>query len=367
MARGLIASLLVTAAIVMATPAPAHTASDPPHQLYKIGDFKLESGEVIKDFAISYVTHGTLNAQKSNAVLMTASISGNHHRIDFLIGPGKALDPAKYFIIATDAIGNGLTTSPSNSTSQHGMTFPHFLIRDMVESQRALLQHLGIRHLLAVTGASMGGMQSLQWAVSYPTFMDAVIALTPMARTPAWSVAVNETTRKALLADKSYSGGNYSAQPEGGWRAQTDVLTGLDTRTPAGLKEKFPNALDVIPWMQSLEDAAVKGGFDANNWLYQTWAYDRHNVATTPGKGFDGDLARALKSVTAKTVMFSSRLDLYNPVEEAKEAAQLIPGGQFVEIPSWGGHQAASAMEPAGVTFLNKAIIDVLTGAPIRS
>jgi hypothetical protein len=104
----------------------AHGPNDPPHQVFAMGDLKLESGETIKDFRISYVTHGTLNAKKSNAILMTASIAGNHHRIDFLIGPGRALDPTKYFIVATDAIGNGLTTSPSNSLTQHGTSFPRF-------------------------------------------------------------------------------------------------------------------------------------------------------------------------------------------------------------------------------------------------
>ena len=106
---------LALAAALAASPALAHRRNQPPHQPYKIGDFQLECGEVIKDFAISYVTHGKLNAKKSNAILMVTAISGNHHRLDFLIGPGKALDTNKYFIICTDAIGNGLTTSPSNS------------------------------------------------------------------------------------------------------------------------------------------------------------------------------------------------------------------------------------------------------------
>src|SRR6185369_14798040 len=154
------------AAVLAASPALAHTPAQPPHQLYKVGDLQLESGETIKDFAISYVTHGKLNEKKSNAILMVTAISGNHHRLDFLIGPGKALDTDKYFVICTDAIGNGLTTSPSSSTAQPRMKFPKFLIRDMVTSQKKLMEHLGIDHVVAVVGPSMGGMQVLQWGVS---------------------------------------------------------------------------------------------------------------------------------------------------------------------------------------------------------
>ncbi|HKA63526.1 MAG TPA: homoserine acetyltransferase, partial [Methylomirabilota bacterium] len=110
--RVVIRGLAVGLALSVLTPdlAWAHRPGDPPHQLYQMGDLTLESGQVIKDFAISYVTHGTLNARKSNAILMVTALSGNHHRLDFLIGPGKALDPSKYFIICTDAISNGLTT-----------------------------------------------------------------------------------------------------------------------------------------------------------------------------------------------------------------------------------------------------------------
>jgi len=135
--------------LLAASPAAAHKPGDPPHQTYAMGDLKLESGEVIKDFAISYVTHGTLNPKKSNAILMVTALTGNHHRLDFLIGPGKALDTSKYFVVATDAIGNGLTTSPSNSRAQPRMQFPKFGMRDMVESQRRLLKDkLGIEHVV---------------------------------------------------------------------------------------------------------------------------------------------------------------------------------------------------------------------------
>ncbi len=146
---------LVAAGLLLSLPAAAHTPQQPPHQLYSEGDLKLESGETIKDFSISYVTHGTLNASKSNAILMVTAISGNHHRLDFMIGPGKALDPDKYFIICTDAISNGLTTSPSNSKAQPRMQFPKFVIRDMVESQYRLRERK-IRHR-----SSRGGDRSV--------------------------------------------------------------------------------------------------------------------------------------------------------------------------------------------------------------
>jgi len=149
--------VLVLLALMLSRAGGLH-AQEPGLQRWTIGDLTLESGEVIHDFSIAYMTEGTLNANRSNAVLMVTAISGNHHRIDFLIGPGKGIDTDHLFVIKTNAIGNGLTTSPSTSATQHGPDFPHFSIRDMVESQNQLLQHLGITHLVVVAGASMGGM-----------------------------------------------------------------------------------------------------------------------------------------------------------------------------------------------------------------
>ena len=220
------------AASLLASQAIAHGPNQPPHQSYRIGDLTLESGEAIKDFAISYVTHGKLNERKSNAILMVTAISGNHHRLDFLIGPGKALDTDKYFIVCTDAIGNGLTTSPSNSTAQPHMKFPKFLIRDMVTSQKRLMEHLGIDHVVAVVGPSMGGMQTLQWGVSYPDFMDSLVALVPLARTPAWTVTVLEATRKAIMLDPAWRNGDYAEPPEQGIRLWRDILNFLAARSP---------------------------------------------------------------------------------------------------------------------------------------
>jgi homoserine O-acetyltransferase len=359
-------ALVVAAAVLLSAPAAlAHRPDQPPHQQYRIGDLKLESGETIKDFAISYVTHGTLNAQKSNAILMVTAISGNHHRLDFLIGPGKALDTNTYFVVATDAIGNGLTTSPSNSQAQPRMSFPRFLIRDMVTSQHRLLtEHLGIKHVVAVVGPSMGGMQALQWGVSHPDFMDSVVAVVPLAKTPAWSVVVMEASRKAIMLDPAWNGGNYTTPPANGIRLWRDILGFLAARTPEMYRYQFPNQADVLPWLKAQEDAQIPL-FDANDWIYQTWAYDAHDVGTTPG--MTGDHVKALRAIKAKTLILAGQKDLLNPEWEPLAASRYIRDVRYVTIrpEAITGHAAAGGLFPADVDFLNTEIsgfLDVVTG-----
>jgi homoserine O-acetyltransferase len=344
------------ALLLVVNTATAHTPSQPPHQLYNEGDLKLENGEVIKDFSISYVTHGTLNAKKSNAILMVTAISGNHHRIDFMIGPGKALDPEKYFIIATDAISNGFTTSPSNSTAQPRMSFPKFTIRDMVESQfRLLKEKFGIEHVVAVVGPSMGGMQVLQWGVSHPDMMDSLVAMVPLAKTPAWTVAVLETTRKAIMLDPAWNGGNYTAIPEKGVRLWRDIPNLLSARTPDMYQAQFKNGMEVLPWTAQQEDAVMKA-FDANDWIYQTWAYEKHDLGTTPG--FNGDTAKALGSIKAKTLVLTGTKDLLNPEFEPQSTASLIRDVRVMTISpgTVTGHASAGGGFPADVEFLNREV-----------
>jgi homoserine O-acetyltransferase len=340
--------------LLLSLPAAAHTPQQPPHQAYGEGDLKLESGEAIRDFSISYVTHGQLNDKKSNAILMVTAISGNHHRLDFLIGPGKALDTDKYFIVCTDAIANGFSTSPSNSKAQPRMQFPKFTIRDMVQSQHRLMKEkLGIDHVVAVVGPSMGGMQVLQWGVSHPDYMDALVAMVPLAKTPAWTVAVLEASRKAIMNDAAWKDGNYEAPPEKGIRLWRDILSLLSARTPDMYSAQFKNGMDVLPWMESQETALIKA-FDANDWIYQTWAYERHDVGTTPG--FNGDTAKALASIKAKTLILTGTKDLLNPEFEPIEAGKSISGAKVMTISpgTVTGHAAAGGGIPADVEFLNR-------------
>lgn len=326
------ARLIAIAALAASASVHAHGPNDPPHQSHALGDFKLESGESIKDFSISYVTHGTLNAAKSNAILMVTAIGGNHHRIDYLIGPGKALDPAKYFIIATDAIGNGLTTSPSNSKAQPKMKFPKFNLRDMVNSQHRLVtEKFGIKRLVTVTGASMGGMQALQWAVSYPDMMDSIVPIIPLARTPAWTTAILEMLRQSIMTDPRWKGGEYAASepPEQGMRLWSGWLSGVIVRTPGYQESLYPKAQDAIGYLKGVQDGGWKR-MDAVDWIYQSWAYDQHDVGATGS--FGGDWRRALQSIKAKTLILAGTTDLLNPEYEAQAAAGYIRDVRYVPI-----------------------------------
>jgi homoserine O-acetyltransferase/O-succinyltransferase len=317
---------------------------DASHQEASLGDLALENGETIRDFRQAYVTHGTLAADRRNAILACTALTGTHHRLDFLVGPGKALDTSRSFVIAVDAIGNGICTSPSNSTAQPGMRFPRFGIRDMVHAQHRLLTEvLGVESLQAIVGASMGGMQALQWGVSHPRFAAALVAMTPMARTDPWAVAVVETARACLMADPAWNGEGFTSRPERGWRAYAGLMNALAMRTPEA----------AIPFGQAVAQQEA-AGFDATDYLYQSWAYAAHDVGATPG--FDGDLQRALGSIAARTLVLAPPLDLFNPAPAARRAAEAIPGARFVEIPSAQGHLAASAQSAADAAFLNEAI-----------
>ena len=325
--------------------APDHV--DAPHRVARLGDLVLESGERILDFGQSFVTHGTLDARKSNAILVCASLTGTHHRLDFLIGPGKALDPARWFIVATDPIGNGLSTSPSNSMRQPRMAFPRFTLRDMVHAQhRLLVEHLGMDSVRAVMGASMGGMQALQWAVSHSRFTQGVVAMTPMARTSPWAANVVQVARACLMADPAWNGNGFDREPERGWRAYAGLMHGLVMRTPAAAEHAELGFEDMVARQRATR-------FEAHDYLYQSLAYEAHDVGTTAGHT---DTREALASIVARTLILAPPTDLFNPASAAREAAAAIPGARFVEIPSVHGHSAATSYSAADAAFLNRTI-----------
>lgn len=326
---------------------------DAPHYLASLGRFPLESGDAIEDLCISYVVHGSLENRAKPIIFGLCAIGSTHHRLDFLIGAGRALDPSDYTIVVIDALGNGLSSSPSNSLAQPGGCFPRFTIRDMVASQRMLASHLRVDTAHAIVGASMGGMQALQWGVSYPDFARRLVALVPMAKTVPWSQAINHAGRVALTNARDLP------TPEARWEAWATIMYVM-ARSPSRLAADVEGASsdgatsDTLAWLAERTRSMTRQRLDPLDWIYQSYAYDAHDVGTSPG--FGGDTKKALASIRAHTLIAVPMVDLYNPVEAGVWAAQQIVGAELLRLPFESGHMAASEADPEAVTLLNGAV-----------
>jgi homoserine O-acetyltransferase len=183
-----------------------------------LGECRLESGAVIHDCRIGYRTFGKLNDPRDNAVLWLTWFTGSTAGLRKWIEDGQVVDPSRYFVVAVDALGNGVSSSPSNSPGQPRLEFPEFSIGDMVETQRRLLVDvLHVTHLRAVIGISMGGMQTFEWAVAHPDFMDLAIPIAGTPRQSARDLAHWRAELAEIQADPAYAGGSYSASPGGGF------------------------------------------------------------------------------------------------------------------------------------------------------
>ena len=324
---------------------------DRPHRRFELGDLPLESGETLQDAFVVYVVHGDETRLGDKPILLTTAIGSTHHRLDFLIGAGRAFDPARQAVVVVDALGNGLSSSPSNSVAQPGAAFPRLTIRDMVESQRRLLDGLGVGRLAAVGGASMGGMQALQWAVSQPRRMDRVVAMTPMARTSRWSQLVNEMSRRALFSDQGCRVPRPRAEAMRLW---VPLTQGVVSRTPAAF-DAFVDRQALLDWLANAETHALDEAPDPFDWLCQTNAYDDHDVGG-PGDGDRAATERALAGVAAEVLILAPALDLYNPGPVARALAERIPRARFVELPGDEGHRSASGIAAAPTAVLQETI-----------
>lgn len=271
----------------------------------QLGDFKLSNGQVIRDCRLGYRTFGHLDAGKSNAVLIPTWFSGTTAKMLDLVGPGKLVDPSRYFVILVDALGNGVSSSPSNSTQQPRMQFPRFTIRDMVNAEHQLAtQTLGLRHLHAVMGISMGGMQTFQWAVAYPTFMDVAIPIVGSPRLTSYDLMLWHTEIETVRENSGWNNGNYTTQPK--LNALAD-LHNIELTSPA-FRVRTTTPAQFPEFIRQTETAGP--GFDANDWIRQAQAMMALDV-TTP---FGGSMARAAQTVQAKMLIIPSKNDhMVNP------------------------------------------------------
>src|SRR4029079_6218554 len=198
------------------------------HREFTIDGFHTESGVWLPKAIVVYGTYGHLNAARDNAVLLPSHYMANHHGYEWLIGPGLALDTAKCFLVATELFGNGHSSSPSNTPEPyHGPRFPVTTIRDNVEAvHRLLTEDLKITHLRAIIGFSMGAEQAFQWAVSYPTFADRIVATSGTAKTYGHGVISLEGQIAAITADPTFNAGDYTTPPKKGLEAFGMVWAG---------------------------------------------------------------------------------------------------------------------------------------------
>ena len=329
---------------------------DAPHHLLNIGNLPLKLGGQIQNCQVSYVVHGDLKDQSKPLVVFLCAIGSIHHRLDFLINQSRTLDIKNTRIIAIDALGNGLSSSPSNSTEQPFFQFPTFTIRDMVQSQKNLLDHLGITHVNMIIGASMGGMQALQWGVSYPNFMDYIVALTPMSKTTAWASSMTRAARESLVP---HIGPNGSYDPDKTWLAWLPIMQMLAMRTPRQCDEQFSDVTKIQDWYAQRLEWWKSMKFHPLDWIYQSVAYDLHDVSKTAR--FNGNLEKALESIQAKCLIGVPNLDLFNPIEQAIYTANLIPNCKLVKLDTNWGHLAATALDIPSTAIISKTI-DQLTG-----
>lgn len=281
----------------------------------ELGNFKLESGDTIRDCRIGFRTFGKLNNARSNAILFLPCLGCTSEQMAEIL-PHLGLQ--NYYVIIVDALGNGVSSSPSNSHLQPRMSFPQFTVSDMVETEHDLLLHpLGIDHLKAVMGISMGGIQTFQWMVSYPNFMDDAIPMFGAPRLSPYSLLHLKLGMGLITTNAGWKDGNYDAPVA---VAPSMELAGLILTTP----EYFNAHTDRTQLLRQINQVAESGpaahGQDANDKIRTTQALLRFDVSAP----FGGSMAKAATSVHAKTLIVVSKSDHTVTPEPALEFAQLM-------------------------------------------
>lgn len=337
-------------------PAQSYTFASPPHEL------ALESGEKLGPITLAYETFGELNADKSNAVLICHALSGDSHVSGIggwwsnLVGPGKGIDTDKYFVVCSNVLGGckgstGPASIDPKTGKPYGINFPLFTISDIVNAQRHLINHLGIKRLLSVLGGSMGGMQVLQWMVSFPQDVRSAIPIaTTMKHTPQ-QIAFNEVGRQSVMADPDWQNGDYygKASPAKGL-AIARMIGHITYMSDASMAEKFGRKFrsqrgpfkfspdfEVEGYLRNRGDNFVRR-FDANSYLYLTKAIDYFNILN------GHSLGSIFKGVNAKVLVIAFKSDWLYPAYQSQEIAKACKlsgvDASYIELAASYGHDS---------------------------
>jgi homoserine O-acetyltransferase len=351
----------------------------------------LESGEKLGPITIAYETYGKLNDEKSNAILVLHALSGDAHAAGFhagggdpgwwdnLIGPGKGIDTDRFFVICSNVLGGCKgSTGPSSVNSKTGRPyatdFPLITVGDMVEAQRRLIDHLGIGKLLAVVGGSMGGMQVLQWMVSYSDRIRAAIPIATTLKHTPQQIAFNEVGRQAVMADPNWKNGNYYGGPAPAkglavarmighitYMSDVSMMEKFGRKTKSDKEPfKFSAEFEVEGYLRYRGDNFVKR-FDANSYLYITKAIDNFNILNGHSLG---NIFRGLK---AKVLVLAFKSDWLYPANQSQEIVKACKlagvDASYCEITSTYGHDAFLLETEEETSLISKFLKTVANGA----
>jgi homoserine O-acetyltransferase len=331
----------------------------------------LKSGAVLPQFDLVYETYGSLNADKSNAVLICHALSGTHHVAgrhseddkypgwwDNLIGPNKPLDTNKFFVIGVNNLGgchgsSGPISINPATNQKWGSQFPVVTVEDWVKSQTLLADYLGIKQLAAVVGGSLGGMQALQWTIAYPERVKHALVIASAPNLTAQNMAFNEVARQAIITDPEFHGGDYYAHnvlPRRGLRIArmlghitylSDDAMGakFGRKLKDGVKYSFDAEFEMESYLRYQGDKFA-GEFDANTYLRMTRALDYYDPALT----FNGNLSAALSKVTAQFLVVSFTSDWrFSPARSREIVKALLDNERtvsYAEVTAAHGHDA---------------------------
>ena len=333
------------------------------HEVFKLPEFRLQSGASLPEAQLAYKTYGILNAAKSNAILYPTSYAAHHSDIDWLIGSDKILDPTRNFIVVTNMFGNGLSTSPSNlgdaKIDRRTLNFTHI---DNVTAQRRLLREVfGIERLALAYGWSMGAQQALHWGALFPDEVERIAAVCSSAKTTPHNIVFLEGLRATLTTDPAWNGASFTDQPERGLRAFGRVYAGW-AMSQAFYRERKYLELG----FSSLEDFLVRdweASFlrrDAANLLSMIETWKRSDISDNDT--YRGELQAALGAIRARTLIMPSQTDLYFTPEDAFVESQQMPNARYLPIPSIWGHRAGNpAKNLEDQLFLKNAIAELLS------
>ncbi len=332
------------------------------HENFELGPLVLQCGLTLPKAHIAFKTYGTLAADRSNVILYPTSYGAHHTDIDWLIGPGRVLDPTRYFVVIPNQLGNGLSTSPSNLPEPFGLgRSPIFTHWDNVQVQERLLrERFGVERVRLVYGWSMGGQQALHWGAIFPERVDSLCAVCTSARTSPHNKVFLEGIRATLTADASYRDGYFTERPVRALRAFGRVYAGW-----AMSQEFYRERVWSQIGFSSLEDYLVRA-WEANFLrrkpedllsMIETWM--RSDISDNPI--YRGDLSAALGAITARAIVMPSTTDLYFTVADSAAETKSMPNAFLRPIRSIWGHRAGNPAQcPEDEAALRDAVAELL-------